>query len=1407
MRKIVPIILTVVCLVAFAWGVYAVFQRFLYPMRIGVMTVKGDAGWLIYREAAEGTPYSVHRIMATEMATAPLENYDVLFLRGMGWQPTEEEIKNVAKADAAGAVIYVSSASTETTRAMHNMPEELRQKIAEYITEGDAENLRAMFKCVAHELKGHHITVPEVVKKPKEGYFLFGTKLFENLDDYEKHFDERYPSIPKDAPRVALFGAFLNAYDTLERGALNELLEKLLARKMRVYCFMGRTAEGRRLQMLEDCKPDFALIFPIGRPGGTTAIELFRRLNIPCLSAINFREQKEDWLKEPTAMTGGYVSVGIVLPELDGVIEPTAFAALETNEDGVTLRQPISSRIEMLSRRIENWIKLKRKPNAEKKVAIVYYKSPGHSALGGAGMDGVESLYNTLCRMKEEGYDLGDEFPATSKELEALIQQRGRTIGQWAIGSMEEFVESGHPEFVPTEQYLQWLVSDVPEENRKALFDLWGPAPGKAMSVQKDGKPYLLVTKIKFGNVVIMPQPSTSILQDSEETESTAIHGTDRPVPHFYLGAYLWIRNGFKADAVVHYGTHGSLEFTKGKSVALSDNCWPTILIGDLPHIYPYVINNIGEAMVAKRRSSAVIVTHLTPPFTKAELHGDMERLESKLYDYESVEGDSLKAEILRSITELVRSNDLFKEIGYKENPPDDGDFLLPDDKIKTLHEYMHVIEQADITDGLHVIGRPWTEQQIQDTVCAMLGDRGLETIDEVRHSGKVSGFPEEKHHGKSDQIKWFIGEVLSGNINREKLNEQPPQTEMPREMRDRMLRRNSESSGEMSETMRERMRQRAAERTGSQEQPESPVVGMSGGMGQRSDMNRNRVSRQGADLNAPKEEPENKPLALFDAIMKHAQNLRDSIPAELDAQMTALGGGYVKPSSGGDAIINPNAVPTGCNMGSIDMEQTPTIESYKIAQKLTDQIIEDYRTSNTGEYPRRIACTFWGGESIRTRGVVLAQALYLMGLKPRRDSRGVVYDVEVIPSEELGRPRIDILAQTSGQFRDAAGSRIELLDKAVVLVASLPDEPYPNFVKLNTQETELMLKKQGHSAAAARDYATARIFGSPTGNYGTGIMGAVKWSEVEDAGRVADQYLRNMNGMYRSGKVWGVSVQGLLETQLKGTDLMLQSRSSNTWGPLSLDHVFEFNTLALAVREKTGKDPNVWFSDLRNGSRPRATTAVGAIREEARTTMWNPKFIQGIQKEGAKGASELVESVRNMQAWNYIQPDTIDEALWDETYRVYIEDKHQLDMKAYFETKSPYELQDLTSLMLEAVRKGMWTPSAEVVQNLAVLHIEMVEKHGAGCSADTCGNAKLHAFLGQYVSNISAYQAALSAVLNSQSPASETQEVEGMQLEETDIAPKSERMTMVSAPFFISLLVLLFTCLFVVGFCSIRRR
>jgi cobaltochelatase CobN len=513
----------------------------------------------------------------------------------------------------------------------------------------------------------------------------------------------------------------------------------------------------------------------------------------------------------------------------------------------------------------------------------------------------------------------------------------------------------------------------------------------------------------------------------------------------------------------------------------------------------------------------------------------------------------------------------------------------------------------------------------------------------------------------------------------------------------------------------------------------------------------------------------------LVSAAAEHARALAASPAAELDGLVTALAGGYVAPSSGADVVRNPAAAPTGRNLVSINAEQMPSDEAWRVGVAMADSILAEHLAAK-GQYPRRVAFSLWGGEFIRTRGATIAQILHLIGVRPKRDGRGILYEVEVVPAEELGRPRIDVVVQTSGQFRDAAASRIALIDRAVQIVAELGDEAHPNFVRDNTGQAEEELKRQGYAPREARELATARIFGAAgNANYGTGIMGLVERGDTwETEDQIARRYLENMSGVYRGDGAWGTVAPGLFQTQLAGAEIVVQPRSSNTWGPLSLDHAYEFmGGISLAIRNTTGNDPTGYFSDLRDPARPRAATAAAAIREEARTQVWNPRFIAGMQREGPSAAAALTENVRNLYGWNVMQPSVVSQTLWDETFAVYIDDQHELDLKAYFEKTNPAALQDMTAIMLETIRKGMWTPSDEVVQRLAELHAELVARHGAGCSYETCGNDQLHEFLATALTApgaetapeiVESYRASLAAALQSADP---LPQVEGLELEE----------------------------------------
>ncbi len=1298
------------------------YHNFLRKVRLAFVGYP-DVAWAAFEEAARQTPYAVRRLDRTALAEADLGSYTGVLIWGMGLNLSPVEVAALERSDEQGTKILVTGPTPAGAARHTNVDDRQRADIAAYLEHGGGENLVALLHYVAHAWAGRAVAVPPLVKTPRSGYFYLGGSLFDTRESFEREVAQRGPALPADAPRVALIAALLNPREPFHRGPLDALIHSFQRQGIRVYPLFGRDETPR---LLQEVQPDLVVTLPHGRLAADNALPpLLAELDVPVLTGLSLGTSVAEWEQSERGMDGGRLSQSVTMPELDGAIEPFTLVSDELNDRSLRVPQAIEERIERFTRRAARWLALRRKPNADKRVVIVYYKAPGLASLSAAGLEVGPSLWNLLRRLEQEGYDLGGALPDSPEALFDLIQQKGKTLGQWALGSYEEFLAAAEPEFVPATQYLQWLQRDLSEKRRQEIVQLWGPPPGKAMAAERDGQPCLVVSRIRLGNVVLMPQPTVGA-EDADPVQS--IHGTDKAPPHFYLAAYLWARHGFQADAILHFGTHGSLEFTRGKSAALSQDCWPDTLIGDLPHIYPYISNNIGEALVAKRRSYAVTVSHLTPPFMAAGLYGDLLTLHDKLQEFSASEDPELRLETRRSITQLAGQLDLGSELGVHLS---DSGNLLTDEQLEHLEDYMHQLQAQNVTDGLHVLGRPWTEEQIRNTVTLMLGEPGCDAI----LAATARAAQPEFMAGRRALARTLVDGVLDGRLA-------------------------------------------AATLFGAA----TPAAPQGGGAGPATaDPSAaawdpaafwDHVAASGLTTDDHQKQAL---LSVLDDIQRFADHLRQSPQLELDAIVRALGGGYVPPSSGGDPLINPESVPTGRNLYGFNPEAAPTEEAWRIGCRVADEIIAQHRAA-TGQWPRQVAVTLWGGEFVRDKGTTVAEVLYLLGVRPRRNARGSVYDIEIIPSDELGRPRIDVLVQTSGQFRDAAASRILLLDKAVQLVSALSDETHPNFVREGSQEAEAALKERGLAPQDARELSTARVFGA-AGNqsYGTGIMGLVEKGDTwQDETDVADRYVRNMGGIYREG-AWGTYREGVLEAQLAGVDAVLHSRSSNTWGPLSLDHVYEFmGGMTLSVRARTGTDPRGYFSDLRTRQRAQATTAVAAIREEARTTLWNPRFLSGLQREGPAAAATLAETVRNLYGWNVMQPSAIDEELWNETFSVLVEDRYALGLRQFFETRNPYALEDLTAVMLETVRKGYWQPPEQVRQQLARMHAEVVARYGAACSYETCGNKLLQQFIagqlnapGAQVSPAisTAYQAALDAALTSPQPRAD---VAGIELEES---------------------------------------
>lgn len=440
--------------------------------------------------------------------------------------------------------------------------------------------------------------------------------------------------------------------------------------------------------------------------------------------------------------------------------------------------------------------------------------------------------------------------------------------------------------------------------------------------------------------------------------------------------------------------------------------------------------------------------------------------------------------------------------------------------------------------------------------------------------------------------------------------------------------------------------------------------------------------------------------VAEVERTIKNVGNYKNALMTspeeELNSLLNALKGGYTAPTPGGDPIANPNALPTGRNMYAINAEATPTESAWEKGIALAKQTIDTYKQRHNDSIPRKVSYTLWSSEFIETGGATIAQVLYMLGVEPVRDAFGRVSDLKLIPSAELGRPRIDVVVQTSGQLRDIAASRLFLINRAVEMAATAKDDKFENQVAASVIEAERVLTEKGVSPKDAREMASFRVFGGANGMYGTGIQGMVESGDRwESESEIADTYLNNMGAFYGDEKHWEVFQKFAFEAALNSTDVVVQPRQSNTWGALSLDHVYEFmGGMNLAVRNVTGKDPDAYLSDYRNRNNMKMQELKEAVGVESRTTILNPTYIKEKMKGGASAASEVAQTVTNTYGWNVMKPAAIDKELWDNIYDVYVKDEYKLNVKDFFEKQNPAALQEVTAVMMETARKGYWKAS-----------------------------------------------------------------------------------------------------------------
>lgn len=1382
-----------------------------------------------------------------------LDDYDMIIVNGMGLRIDENQRKQLE--EASYKVPTLTHAATNPANNIVSVDNFDADYLMQYIENGGKKNYHSMLAYIRKFIDGKKFMAPEPERVNERPDYLLthfdpkdekGDELgFNSIREYNA-FLAKNGLYKEGAPTIMLTG-FMGAAPDMEKAFEKKGFMVYRINKLQSF-IAGHHADSIQANAVVNMAH--------GRLGDYF-VEFMKQKNIPLFSPLNINRLTTEWESDKQGMNGGFMSQSIVTPEIDGAIRPYVVFGQRINKEGLQEVYGIPDRMESFVESVLGYVNLKNKKNSSKRIAIFYFKGPGQNALTASGMEVVPSLYNLLVRLKNEGYNVG-KLPANPQELAKMIQAQGAVFGTYAEGAYTKFLQSGHPALVTAHQFAGWTQKALSKKMIKEMNQLYVSFPGKYMATD-DGK--LAVARLQFGNVVLLPQMMAGVGGDSFKI----VHGTDQAPPYTYVASYLWARYGFSADALIHFGTHGSLEYTPRKQVALDSNDWSDRLIGVVPHFYIYTIGNVGEAMIAKRRTYAQTQSYLTPPFKESELRQTYKQLSDAIQSYEK------KATVEQSlkVKALTVKMGIARELGLdakQMNKPYSAD------EIARVENYAEELANEKITGKLYTLGVPYDNDDIRTSVYAMATDPiayGMLAVDKLKGRAQEGV---EKHKQLFDRLylnkaRNTVTQLLgSASVSDEYICRYvgitPAELQMARKVEAmqaapdpiQMMMQMADQIGGAKETKpkkvdhrtvselraakvshKKRVPQMSREAFEKMEQtghfPDKMMEAIKKGQKwYQEDLKRAKMAKAGKGKSsqtgrsskdkgmmmskAPKYTRQQICLAQAITTVEHAlQNvgkyseaLRQSPINEMSSLMNALNGGFTAPSPGGDLIVNPNTLPTGRNLFSINVENTPSEDAWEKAKELCDNTIKMYCERHKGEYPRKVSYTLWSSEFIETEGATIAQILYMLGVEPVRDAFGRVTDLRLIPSKQLGRPRIDVVVQTSGQLRDLAASRLFLINKAIEMAANAKGDKYDNLVKAGVTESERVLVEKGMSPKEAREVSMYRVFGGVNGNYGTGIQEMVTAGDRWDKeSQIAEVYLNNMGAFYGDEKNWETVRKAAFEAALTRTDVVVQPRQSNTWGALSLDHVYEFmGGMNLAVRNVTGKDPDAYLADYRNHSNMRMQEVKEAIGIESRTTIFNPAYIKEKMKGGASSASTFAEIVTNTYGWNVMKPKAIDKEMWDEIYNVYVKDKYHLGTKEFFDKQNPAALMEMTAVMMESARKGMWKATPQQLRDIAKLHIETVNKYKPSCSGFVCDNAKLRNYIASKTDAAAAKEYQQNVEQIRDAAAAKNSSDKGMVMKKETLNEEAQKATTVVSGIVVGVIVIVAFVLLAV---LIRRR
>jgi cobaltochelatase CobN len=1070
-------------------------------------------------------------------------------------------------------------------------------------------------------------------------------------------------AVPPDAPVVGVlyYRAHHVAGNTAFVEALCRAVEAHGGRPLPVFCASLRTAPAELLDTLRQVD---ALVVTVLAAGGATPatagaggddgawdVGALAGLDVPILQGLCLTSSRSAWQDSDDGLSPLDAATQVAIPEFDGRLITVPFSFKEIDADGLTVYVADQERAARVAGIAVRHARLRHIPPAERRIVLMLSAYPTkHSRIGNAvGLDTPASVVRLLAAMREAGYDVGpdsgsDALPGLAAlDGDALVHALIAAGGQDQDWLTEEQV-TGNPVRISAQRY-QAFYDSLPAELREGIERHWGPPPGELfVDRSRDPRGEIVLAALRAGNVVVMVQPPRGF----GDNPIAIYHDPDLPPTHHYLAAYRWLADsaesgGFGADAMVHVGKHGNLEWLPGKNSGMSAACGPDAAIGDLPLVYPFLVNDPGEGTQAKRRVHATLVDHLIPPMARAESYGDIARLEQLLDEHANIAAlDPAKLPAIRQqIWTLMQAAKLDHDLGVTDRPHD-AEF---DEFILHVDGWLCEIKDAQIRDGLHILGAAPTGEARVNLVLAMLrarqlwgGERALPGLREALGLREDSS----ESMARTDAIEQ-VASTLVAAMESQNWNPTAAPTVTA------SLRESGIPSGRVGDSV-------------------SPV---------------------GADYDQ------------VEAVLRFAAT--EVVPRlarttdELTNVLHALDGGYVPAGPSGSPLRGLlNVLPTGRNFYSVDPKAVPSRLAWETGSAMAESLLTRYRADH-GDWPRSVGLSAWGTSAMRTSGDDIAEILALLGVRPTWDEASRrVNGIEPISPHELGRPRIDVTVRISGFFRDAFPHVVGLLDDAVRLVAGL-DEPHEqNFVRAHT---EADMREHGDERRA-----TTRIFGSKPGAYGAGILPLLESRNWRDDADLAEVYATWGGFAYGRG-LDGRAARADMESAYRRIAVAAKNVDTREHDIADSDDYFQYHGGMIAtVRALTGRSPEAYVGDSTRPDAVRTRTLSEETARVFRARVVNPRWITAMRRHGYKGAFELAATVDYLFGYD-ATTGVVADWMYEKLAESYVFDP---ETAKFLRESNPWARHSITERLLEAVDRGMWEhPEPDTLANLRQAYLD----------------------------------------------------------------------------------------------------